>query len=185
MSEGEMGSSTGQLKLLTRSELDVVTRALELSLPPDAVLEGVWWPGVTNARRNYRLTMSSQRAGQAPLRATWIIEREANVYRLRARPPEVHEILMLLEALREVEAIPPGNAPRIAEASYDCVEHTYELSFTLIEDLREGGSKKRWILRRHRDARPLSVGYLLDTLRGGKLATLSSGATLRGSPWSD
>ncbi|MDF3066411.1 MAG: hypothetical protein K0R38_2012 [Polyangiaceae bacterium] len=30
---------------LNRAELDGVTRALDLDVPPDAVLQGVWWHG--------------------------------------------------------------------------------------------------------------------------------------------
>jgi hypothetical protein len=178
-----MGSKAEHLpRPLNQLELTSLTRALELSLPDDAIVKAVWWPGVAEGQRNYRLTAWTT---TEPRRGTWLVERLRNVYRLRARPADADELGRLLDALRDVRALEPGARPEVAQADYDCSKRSYQLCFTLLEDMREGTPYKRWILRRHHDDRPLSVGYLLETRRGNGYATLPGGATLRGSPWSE
>ncbi len=180
-----MGSKVEPLtRSLTNAELAALMRALELGVADGTVVRAVCWPGIAEGQRNYRLTMSTPRAPLGPLHRAWLIERRGEIYRLRARPADADEIELLLEALREVAAIAPDGTPRIAEAGYDCHEHAYHVCFTPLEDMREGEPYARWILRRHRDARPLSVGYVLETRRGNAYATLRRGATLRGDPWS-
>jgi len=170
---------------LSELELTLLARALELSFAPGAIVEGVWWPGRDANHRNYRLTSSAPATSSGPRHAVWLIERRGSVYRLRARPADADELEQLLEALREVAAIGPEASPRVAEAFYDCTEHAYELSFTALADMREEATYERWILRRHRDARPLSVGFVRETRRGAELVCLAGRATLRGNPWSD
>lgn len=178
-----MGIQPQRSHSLNQVELLGVTRALELEVPADAVLQGVWWPGETHEQRNYRLTMWCETS--TPLCSTWVAERSGPVYRLQARPATSDEIDALLEALQElgVEQAAPGEP--IAEVEYDCRYRSYQLSFTALEDMVEGRPYKRWIFRRHRDGRPLSVGYLCETRRGDAYATLPGGAILRGNPWSD
>jgi len=180
-----MGSNAEPLsKSLSQLELLALARALELCFPADAIVAGVWWPGTDAEHRNYRLVISPSRASGEPL-GTWLIERRGNVYRMRTRPLDADEIQIVLEALREVAAVAPDANPRIAEALYDCTEHTYELRLTALEQMRESVAYERWILRRHPDQRPLSVGYVLETRRERRYVSLPGGATLRGSPWSD
>lgn len=169
---------------LSHLELTSVTRALELSVPDDAVVRGVWWPGDTQDKRNYRLTMWSATAS-SPLCSTWIAERSGPVYRLQARPATADEIAELLEGLAELGVRDEGRSAPIAEAEYDCRYRSYQLCFVALEDMEEGQPYKRWVFRRHRDGRPLSVGYLCETRRGDGYATLPGGAILRGNPWSD
>lgn len=181
-----MASKAEQLpRPLSHVELVALLRALELRLPEGAPVRAVWWPGRSEEQRNYRITTSTTRAAREACHRTWLIERRGNRYRLRARPADSYEIELLLEALREVAALAPGGAPALAEASYDCVEHTYQVCFTALDDMREGQPYERWILRRHPDGRPLSVGYVLETRTGRGYATLPGGARLRGNPWSD
>jgi hypothetical protein len=169
---------------LSNLELLGVTRALELRLPEDAVLRGVWWPGDTQDKRNYRLTMWANEA-QTPLCSTWIAERSGSVYRLQARPATPEEIELLLEALDELGVRELDAGAPIAEVEYDCRYRSYQLCFTALEDMIEGKPYKRWVFRRHRDGRPLSVGYVCETRRNDAFATLPGGAILRGNPWSD
>jgi hypothetical protein len=180
-----MALNTGQRpQSLTNWELSGVTRALELHVPTDAILQGVWWPGDTQDKRNYRLTMWSTDA-HAPRCRTWIAERLGQVFRLQARPATPDEIDELLDALSELGVLDSDGAEPIAEAEYDCRNRSYQLCFTALEDMMEGLPYKRWVFRRHRDGRPLSVGYLCETRRGDAYKTLPGGAILRGNPWSD
>lgn len=181
-----MGSKPEQLpRALSEIELSSLTYALELSLPLDAMVMGVTWPGKSEGHDNYRLSVWTRRPAPPPRHSVWLAERRGNVYRLKLRPANADEIQLLLEALREVAAFEPETAPAVVEADYDCSERTYQVCFTALEDMREGTAYKRWILRRHYDARPLSVGYVLETRRDNGYATLPGGATLRGSPWTD
>jgi hypothetical protein len=181
-----MGPRTELLpRALTSVELSALTRVLELTLPVDAIVMGATWPGTSEGHRNYRLSMWRRRTALDPLHSTWLIERRADVYRLRLRPADADEIQMLIAALREVAADELDDTPAIAEADYDCADRTYQLCFTAFEDMREGVPYKRWILRRHEEARPLSVGFVVETRRGRDYATLPGGATLRGSPWQE
>lgn len=181
-----MGSRPELLpKALTSVELAALTRVLELSLPADAVVVGASWPGDGESRRNYRISVWASGPACEALHRVWLVERRGCVYRIKLRPANADEIRVLLEALREVSALEPEAAPTIVEADYDCSEHTYQVCFTALENMREGAPYRRWILRRHHDARPLSVGYVLETRHGNRYATLPGGATLRGSPWSD
>ncbi len=172
------------VQALSNLELVGVTRALELSVPEGAVVRGVWWPGEAQDTRNYRLTMWAAHAA-SPLCSTWIAERSGPVYRLQARPATADEIRALLEALSELGVRDFDPSAPIAEAEYDCRYRSYQLCFTALEDMAEGRPYRRWVFRRHRDGRPLSVGYLCETRRGDGYATLPGGAILRGNPWSD
>lgn len=169
---------------LSQRELLGVTRALELVVPEDAVLRGVWWPGETQDRRNYRLTMWVN-AERAPLCSTWIAERTGPVFRLQARPATTDEICELLQALAELGVPGIAEPTTIAEAEYDCRYRSYQLCFTALEDMVEGKPYERWVFRRHGDGRPLSVGFLRETRRGDAYATLPGGGILRGNPWCD
>lgn len=169
---------------LTNWELSGITRALDVYVPMDAIVQGVWWPGDTEDSRNYRLTMWSSDA-QTPRCSTWIAERLGQVFRLQARPATADEIDELLEALRELDVLDSKDVETIAEAEYDCRYRSYQLCFTALEDMLEGRTYERWVFRRHRDGRPLSVGYLCETRRGDAYETLPGGAILRGNPWSD
>jgi hypothetical protein len=181
-----MGSKPEVLpRALSNFELSALTRVLELTLPADAMVVGVSWPGDGESNRNYRLSVWASRQTAEPQHNVWLVERRGSVYRIKVRPANADEIQSLLEALREVSALEPEATPPIVEADYDCSERTYQVCFTALENMREGAPYKRWILRRHRDGRPLSVGYVLETRRGNGYATLPGGATLRGSPWTD
>ncbi|HYP87770.1 MAG TPA: hypothetical protein VEQ59_06445 [Polyangiaceae bacterium] len=173
------------LRSLTNSELSSLARSLELNWPQDAIIKGESWPGVDDDRRNYRLTMWTARSPLEPVCSTWLVERHGNLYRLKTRPAEPHEIELLLDTLRELGALEPDAVESIAEATYDCGQHTFQLCFTALEDMREGTPYKRWIFRRHPDPRPLSVAYLQETRRDNSYDTLPGGAILRGNPWSD
>jgi hypothetical protein len=165
------------------AELHGVTRALDLDVPPDAVLQGVWWHGEAEDTRNYRLTMWCEQ--RSPLCSTWLAERAAGVYRLQARPATTDEIRDLMDALQELGLGEVARGGPLAEVEYDCRYRSYQLCFTPLEEMLEGRPYKRWIFRRHRDGRPLSVGFLCETRRGDGYATLPGGAILRGNPWSD
>ncbi|RYZ05142.1 MAG: hypothetical protein EOO73_21300 [Myxococcales bacterium] len=171
------------MQSLSSFELQAIAEALDLAVPPDAALHGVWWEGEAESTRNYRLTM--WRDAATPLCSTWLAERAGAVFRLKARPATPEEIQTLLEALEELgirESVP--EAP-IAEVEYDCRYRSYQLCFTALEHMIEGKPYKRWIFRRHRDGRPLSVGYLRETRRGDAHATLPGASILRGNPWAD
>lgn len=168
---------------LSELELAGITQALELSVPPGAVLRGVWWPGDGPEHRNYRLTMWCEDG--TPLCSTWVAERTGPVYRLQARPATADEIVALLEALAALGVAEASSGEPIAEAEYDCRYRSYQLCFTALEDMVEGVPYRRWIFRRHRDGRPLSVGYVCETRRGEDYATLPGGGILRGNPWFD
>ncbi len=181
-----MGSKPEQLpRALSNQELARLAGALELSLPADAIVMGVTWPGTSPDHSNYRLSVWASRSAPDPLHRVWLVERRGEVYRLRLRPANTDELQLLLEALREVAAIGPDATPPIVEADYDCSERTYQVCFTALENMQEGAPYRRWVLRRHGDERPLSVGYVLETRRGNGYAMLPGGATLRGSPWTD
>jgi hypothetical protein len=179
-----MGNHPQRAHSLSERELVGVTRALELVVPEDAVVRGVWWPGETQDKRNYRLTMWAN-AEQTPLCSTWVAERAGPVFRLQARPATADELEELRQALRELDVYDVDEEAPIAEAEYDCRYRSYQLCFTALEDMVEGQPYERWVFRRHRDGRPLSVGYLRETRRGDGYATLPGGAILRGNPWSD
>jgi hypothetical protein len=166
---------------LNQVELHDVAQALELSVPPHALLQGVWWRGEAPGTRNYRLTMWCETA--PALCSTWVAERTGQVFRLQARPATSDEIQLLVEALQELGVWEPSAL--IAEAEYDCRYQSYQLSFTPLEEMVEGRPYERWMFRRHRDGRPLSVGYVCETRRGDSYANLPGGAILRGSPWFD
>ena len=167
---------------LSTFELHAFARALELSWPSDAVVKGVWWRGISTEKRNYKVTLWTP--DSTPLRSTWIAERSGNVYRLQARPANADELAALFDALRELDALDGAVSPTVAEAQYDCRNRSYQLCFTPLEEMLEGLRYERWVFRRHSDDRPLSVGYLFETRRGGDYATLPGGAVLRGNPWS-
>lgn len=168
---------------LSNFELQGFARTLELSWPSDAVVKGVWWPGASAEKRNYKVTLWTLDA--TPLTSTWIAERSSNVYRLLTRPANADELAALLDALRELNALEGDMSDAIAEAQYDCRNRTYQLCFTPLEQMREGRRYERWVFRRHADGRPMSVGYLFETRRGDAYATLPGGSVLRGNPWSD
>lgn len=168
---------------LANWELSAVARALELHVPMDAIVQGVWWPGDTQDKRNYRLTMWSRDAN-SPRCSTWVAERAGQVYQLQARPATPEELDELLDTLSELGELDSDGAEAIAEAEYDCRHRSYQLCFTALEDMLEGVPYKRWVFRRHRDGRPISVGYLCETRRGDAYQTLPGGAILRGNPWS-
>jgi hypothetical protein len=174
-----------QPRSLSSLELGAVARALELRWLEDSIVKGSWWPGVEQGERNYRLTMWSSRGARQPALSTWLVQKCGSAYRLKCRPATSDEIEMMLEALREVDALEQSLEADIAEAEYDCGRGRYQLCFTAFEDMLEGLPYKRWIFRRHRDGRPLSVGYVCETRRGDDYVTLPGGAILRGSPWSD
>lgn len=182
-----MGNSSHRgvhyLRALSQLELASVTQALELDVPRDALLQGVWWDGATPEVRNYRLTLWSEKA--TPRSSTWLAERAGDVYRLRARPATLDELRALLEALEELGVQGVSSTSMIAEAHYDCRDRTYQLCLTPLEEMVEGRPYKRWLFRRHADGRPLSVGYCCETRRGGGYATLPGAAVLRGNPWPD
>ncbi len=179
-----MGTDAHQaLHRLSTSELHAFARALDLSWPPQAIVQGVWWPGSDEQRQNYRVTASQSHASL--LRSTWIAERAHDVYRVMARPANADEIEELLQALRELDALEQRVDEPIAEAQYDCRHRTYQLCFTALEAMLEGFAYKRWIFRRHADGRPLSVAYICETCDGNAYVTLPGGAVLRGDPWSD
>jgi hypothetical protein len=181
-----MASKPEQLpRPLTSSELTGLACVLELSWPAEAIVMGVSWPGNGEGHSNYRISVWANRPAPEPLHRVWLVERRRDVYRLRLRPANTDEIALLLEALREVAALEPDATPPVVEADYDCSERTYQVCFTALENMREGAPYKRWVLRRHGGARPLSVGYLLETRRGNRYATLPGGATLRGNPWTE
>jgi hypothetical protein len=171
-------------RALSNVELMDVTQALELSLPPEAVVKGSSWPGAAEDTRNFRVSMWTNGNDDQPRHSVWLAERKGQVYRLRARPATAEELRELLDALRELGADQAQDEP-VAEAEYDCTDRRYQLCFTPLEEMVEGLSYKRWILRRHRDGRPLSVGYVCETRRGDDYATLPGGAVLRGNPWSE
>jgi hypothetical protein len=180
-----MGKEAEQPRLLSSLELAAVARALELRWQADALVKGEWWPGSGQGQRNYRLRMWSTQGPLQPALSTWLVERRGNVYRMKTRPATSQEIESMLDALRELDALEQPMLTDIAEAAHDCGRGTYQLCFTAFEDMLEGLSYKRWLFRRHRDGRPLSVGYLCETRRGSGYATLPGGAILRGNPWSD
>lgn len=181
-----MGRETEPLtRSLTNQELSLLTRALELALPSDAIVKAECWPGASAEQYNYRVTMWTAQGALEPLRSTWLVERRGRSYRLRARPASLEEIELLLDVLRELGELGASVPEAIAEAEYDCSQRTYQLCFTPLQDMHEGSAYRRWIFRRHSDARPLSVGYLCETRRGDEFATLPGGGVLRGSPWSD
>lgn len=175
--------SVTSFQALSSRELLEVAQALELSVPPDALLQGIWWHGEIYGVRNYRLTQWCETA--SPRRRTWVAERAGAVYRLQARPATPDELQALLEALWELGVREIEPSALVAEAEYDCRYGSYQLCATPLEKMVEGRPYKRWIFRRHRDGRPLSVGYLCETRRGEVYATLPGGAILRGNPWSD
>jgi hypothetical protein len=164
-------------------ELQAVARALELVWPNDALVRGSWWPGTSEATRNYKVTLGTTHA--TPLTSTWIAERSNGVYRLCTRPASTDEVEALLDALREVDALEPDADLAVAEAQYDCRARVYHLCFTALEEMVEGLRYERWVFRRHRDGRPLSVGYIFETRRGDAHAAVPGGAILRGNPWPD
>jgi hypothetical protein len=167
---------------LSTFDLQVFARALELSWPSEGVVKGVWWPGTSAEKRNYKVTLWTPNS--APLSSTWIAQRSDGVYRLQARPANADELEALLDALRETGALERDVGAAIAEAQYDCRDRSYQLCFTPLEEMLEGLRYERWVFRRHADGRPLSVGYLFETRRGDTYATLPGGAVLRGIPWS-
>ena len=73
-----------------------------------------------------------------PALSTWLVERRGNVYRLKTRPAALQEIELLLDALRELDALEQPALADIAEAAYDCGRSTYQLCFTPFEDMLEG-----------------------------------------------
>lgn len=168
---------------LSSLELQAIGRALELVWPNDALVQGSWWPGKTEDTRNYEVTLWTTHT--TPLTSTWVAERSNGVYRLCTRPANSDEVQDLLDALRELDALEPDADTTIAEAQYDCRERVYQLCFTPLEEMMEGLRYERWVFRRHRDGRPLSVGYVVETRRGDAYATLPGGAVLRGNPWAD
>jgi hypothetical protein len=168
---------------LSSLELQAVARALELVWPSDGVVQGVWWPGKSDETRNYKVTLWTVNA--VPRMSTWIAERAGGAFRLVTRPANSDEVQALLDALGEVGALEHDADTTIAEAQYDCRERVYQLCFTPLEEMLEGLRYERWVFRRHSDERPLSVGYIFETRRGGAHATLPGGAVLRGNPWSD
>ena len=168
---------------LSSLELQAIARALELVWPNDALVQGSWWPGKNEDTRNYKVTLWTTHA--APLTSTWIAESSDGAYRLCTRPANSNELEELLDALRELGALEPDADVTIAEAQYDCRERVYQLCFTPLEEMMEGLRYERWVFRRHRDGRPLSVGYIFETPRGDAYATLPGGAVLRGNPWAN
>ena len=174
-------------------ELADVVRALELQLPEDALLSGVWWPGSTQDKRNYRLCVRTNGDARYPRSCSWTAERAGSVYRLQMRPATPEEMADLLHALQELGVLEQGEAEgetesvaeSVAEAEYDCRHRSFQMCFVALEDMVEGVPYKRWVFRRHRDGRPISVGYICETRRGNSYDTLPGGAILRGDPWSD
>lgn len=169
---------------LSNIELADLVRALELQLPEDAMVRGFWWAGKEQDKRNYRLCVRTRGDAHHPRSCSWTAERAGPVFRLQMRPADPHELADLLQALRELGAI-EGEDVQVAEAEYDCRYRSFQLCFVALEDMVEGVPYKRWVFRRHRDGRPISVGYLCETRRGNSYDTLPGGAILRGDPWSD
>jgi len=168
---------------LSTLELRDFARTLELSWPDDGIVKGFWWPGAHAEKRNYQVKLWTRDG--APLSSTWIAERSGNVYRLAVRPARSDELDQLILALRELSALEADASVTIAEAQYDCRNQQYQLSFTPLEEMREGLRYERWVFRRVRDGQPLSVGYSFETRRGNAYAALPGGSVLRGSPWTE
>ena len=113
-----MGSKPEVLpRALSNFELSALTRVLELTLPADAMVVGVSWPGDGESKRNYRLSVWASRQTAEPQHNVWLVERRGSVYRIKVRPANADEIQSLLEALREVSALEPEATPPIVVSS--------------------------------------------------------------------
>jgi hypothetical protein len=179
-----MGNAVQQgLRSLSSLELRRIMRALEICLPEDAEVEGFHWHSRDGRSENYRVRAHCVTTASAAVYSTWIAERSGSVYRLLGRPATLAEVDFLLQAIRELGDVKEMALP-LAEAHYDCVRHAYQLLPTLFEQMHEGETYRRWLLRRYEDGRPLSVGYVCETRRGNALAVLPARAVLRGDPWS-
>src|ERR1051325_10131232 len=92
-----MGSKPDQVpRALTNTELTRLTGVLELSLPADAIVMGVTWPGRGEDHSNYRLSVWASRPTPEPLHSVWLVERRGDVYRLALRPANADELQSLL-----------------------------------------------------------------------------------------
>jgi hypothetical protein len=103
--------------------------------------------------------------------------------KVTVRRATTSELEALLAVLRDVGAAEEDIAQPIAEANYDRLRQTFELSFIPVEQMCEGTSYKRWYVTYHNDHRPPSVAFILETKRNGWLDTLPGGRVLRGEPW--
>ena len=108
---------------LSTLELQAFARALDLNWRPEAIIQGVWWPGNDEHHRNYRVTATELHA--SPLLCTWLAECARNVYRLAARPANADEVEELLQALGDLDALEQPLDEPIAEAQYDCRHRIY------------------------------------------------------------
>jgi len=164
------------------SSHDIVERVRSLgdACPTDVdQIEGICWDG----SRGVRLEKLTAREAAPPHLRIWIFEVRGDDVRLTTRPAIEGELVELVAVLREVGASDEEVATPAFEAELDCQAHRFQLSFVDLTQMIEGAPYKRWSVQYHRDGRPPSVAFLLETRREGWYHSLPGGAVLRGTPW--